>query len=258
MTNDAKVLAGRVAIVTGSGQGIGRDGALSFAAAGAKVVVADIDAAGGAETVRRVREAGGEAALVVTDITSEESVIAMVGFALDTFGGLDCAFNNAGGGLSSPALLETTEEQWDAVVDLNLKGAFLCMKHELGHMVAQGRGAIVNTASAAAYRGSVAAPGYTAAKHGVAGLTKAAAIEVAARGVRVCAVCPGVTFTEGVVERRGPEGLAGAEALVRKNMPIQRFNTGSEIADTAVWLCSDAGSGLTGAVIPVDGGMSAV
>jgi NAD(P)-dependent dehydrogenase (short-subunit alcohol dehydrogenase family) len=254
-------LEGKVAIVTGSAQGMGRDSALLFARAGARVVVADVNAERGAETVELIAADGGEAAFVQTDVTSEQQVAAMVAFAVETFGGLDCAHNNAGGGLSSATLLETTEADWDRIVDLNLKGAFLCIKHELLHMVEQGSGAVVTTSSASAYRASVSRPAYTAAKHGVTGLTRAAAHEVAATGVRVNAICPGVTLTTGILERRGHggrEGWEGLDDLVRRNMPIGRANTGSEIGEAAVFLCTDAASGITGAILEVDGGMSAV
>jgi NAD(P)-dependent dehydrogenase (short-subunit alcohol dehydrogenase family) len=257
--NDTRSLEGKVAIVTGSAQGMGRDSALLFAEAGARVVVADIDAERGNETVERIAGAGGEAAFVATDVTSEEQVAAMVAFAVERFGRLDCAHNNAGGGISESPLLETSETDWDRVVDLNLKGAFLCIKHELLHMVDHGGGAVVTTSSAAAYRGSVSRPAYTAAKHGVTGLTRAAAYEVATRGVRVNAICPGVTMTDGLLERRGragKEGVDGLDDLVRKNMPIGRYNLGSEIGEAAIWLCSDAASGITGAILAVDGGMS--
>jgi NAD(P)-dependent dehydrogenase (short-subunit alcohol dehydrogenase family) len=249
---------GKVALVTGAAQGMGRDSAVRFAAAGASVVVADVADERGRGVAEAIRASGGTAEFVHADVTREADVEAMVAFAVGTFGWLDYAHNNAGGGLSAAALVDCSEGDWDAVVDLNLKGAFLCLKHELRHMLEAGAGAVVNTSSAAGYRGSVSSPAYTAAKHGLIGLTRAAAIEVAGRNVRVNAVCPGVTLTEGVVERRGAEGMAGAEELVRRNMPIGRFNLGTEIAEAAVWLCSDAASGLTGAVVAVDGGMSAV
>jgi NAD(P)-dependent dehydrogenase (short-subunit alcohol dehydrogenase family) len=248
----------RVALVTGAAQGMGRDCAMRFAAAGIRVLVADIAADRGEAVAESIRQSGTDAAFVRADVTREADVAAMVAFAIERFGRLDHAVNNAGGGLSSGTISEATEAEWDAIVDLNLKGAFLCVKHELRQFLAAGAGSIVNIASAASYRASVAGPLYTAAKHGVAGLTRAAAIEVAASGIRVNAVCPGVTLTEGVVQRQGKGGMAGAEELVRTRMPSGRFLQGSEIAEAAVWLCSDSASGLTGAIIAVDGGMSAV
>jgi NAD(P)-dependent dehydrogenase (short-subunit alcohol dehydrogenase family) len=248
----------RVALVTGAAQGMGRDCAVRFAAAGLCVVVADVATDRGEAVAESIRDGGAQAAFVRADVTREADVVAMVAFAVQRFGRLDHAVNNAGGGLHKAPICETTEQQYDDIVDLNLKGVFLCLKHELRHFQAAGAGSIVNIASAAAYRGSVSGPIYTAAKHGVAGLTKAAAIEVAQSGVRVNAVCPGVTLTEGVVQRQGTAGMAGAEELVRTRMPNGRFLNGSEIAASALWLCSDAASGLTGSVIAVDGGMCAV
>jgi len=252
------ILADKVAVVTGAAQGIGRDAALEFAASGATVVVADIDEAGGEATATRIAEAGGTAAFLRTDVTQEADVEALVAFAVERFGRLDCALNNAGGNVRPSPITECDERNWDHVVGLNLKSVFLCVKHELRQMLEQGAGAIVNTASAASYRASVTDPIYTTAKHGVSGLTRAAAIEVAASGIRVNAVCPGVTLTDGLVERGGARDREPGDVLAARLMPSRRLLQGSEIGAAAAWLCSDLASGLTGAVIPVDGGMSAV
>jgi NAD(P)-dependent dehydrogenase (short-subunit alcohol dehydrogenase family) len=249
-------VSGKVVLVTGAGEGIGRASALLFAAGGAKVVVADIDKAKGSETVARIRAEGGTVDFVTADVTDAAQVEAMVEFTLGTFGGLDCAHNNAGGPGPAPhrPIDETDEAQWDAILDLNLRSAFLSMKYELRPMLAAGHGVIVNTASVSGLRGSVSRPAYTAAKHGLIGLTKSAAMDYAKRGVRINAIAPGTTLSERFVATRGAAG----EQFARDNMPIGRGAQPVEVAEAAVWLCSDAASCVTGAILSVDGGMSAV
>jgi NAD(P)-dependent dehydrogenase (short-subunit alcohol dehydrogenase family) len=250
-------MQGKVALVTGSGLGIGRASAMLFASAGARVVVADISEEHGAETVDRIRKLGGEAEFCRADVTSNSDVMAMVAFTVERFGRLDYAHNNAGGALIPfRSIVDASEEDWDRVVEFNLKSAFLCMKHEVIHMLAHGGGAIVNTASAASYRGSLSPPAYTAAKHGLIGLTRAASIEVATKNIRINAICPSTTLTEGVLQRQ--KGLDALEARVRKWMPMERVLSAAEVAQTAVWVCSDEASAITGAVLAVDGGVSAI
>ena len=248
----AELMQDRVALVTGASSGIGRATALVFAREGAKVVVADLNVVGGQETVQLVKAAGGEAVFVETDVAQADSVEAMVQTALDTYGRLDCAHNNAGveGVLSRTA--EQTEQDWEPVIRINLKGVWLCMKYELPYMVQQGSGAIVNTASGAGLIGVKRMAAYVASKHGVIGLTKTAALEYAKSGVRVNAVCPGVIQTA-MVERvsgRRPDVL---EKMIAAE-PIGRSGQPEEIAESVVWLCSDAASFVTGHAMAVDGG----
>ena len=248
----AELMQNKVALVTGASSGIGRATALAFAREGAQVVVADLNVVGGQETVQLVKAAGGEAVFVETDVSQAASVEAMVQTALDTYGRLDCAHNNAGveGVLSRTA--EQTEQDWEPVIRINLKGVWLCMKYEIPHMVQQGSGAIVNTASGAGLIGVKRMAAYVASKHGVIGLTKTAALEYAKSGVRVNAVCPGVIQTA-MVERvsgRRPDVL---EKMIAAE-PIGRSGQPEEIAESVVWLCSDAASFVTGHAMAVDGG----
>jgi NAD(P)-dependent dehydrogenase (short-subunit alcohol dehydrogenase family) len=250
-------LTDKVVIVTGSGEGIGRASALRFAQAGSRVVVADVDEAKGRQTVELIRGAGGTSEFVHTDVTMEAQVRAMAEFAVARFGRIDCAHNNAGGPgqVRHRPVDETDEGVWDAIIDLNLKGVFLCMKHELSHMLEAGSGVIVNTASVSGHRGSVSRPAYTAAKHGVVGLTKSAAMDYAKRGIRINAVSPGVTLTDRFLAMRGE---VGGNEFALANMPIGRGVNPAEVAEAAVWLCSDAASCITGAILAVDGGMAAL
>jgi NAD(P)-dependent dehydrogenase (short-subunit alcohol dehydrogenase family) len=250
-------LTDKVVIVTGSGEGIGRASALRFAAAGSTVIVADIDEGKGQQTVQLIRTGGGTSEFVQTDVTVEAQVRAMADFTVEMFGRIDCAHNNAGGPGQVPhrPIDETDELVWDSIVDLNLKGIFLSMKHELRHMLEAGGGVIVNTASISGHRGSTSRPAYTAAKHGVVGLTKAAAMDYAKRGIRINAISPGVTLTDRFLAMRGE---VGGNEFAAANMPIGRGANPVEVAEAAVWLCSDAASCITGSILAVDGGMSAL
>lgn len=247
-------LDGKTALVTGGGSGIGRAASLAYAREGAKVAVVDVNVEGGEETVQTIKESGGEAILVHADVASSADTQAMVDQAIAAYGRLDCAFNNAGisGGRERRLTAEYDEEYWDRVISINLKGVWLSMKAEIPRMVEQGGGAIVNTAS---IMGLVATPGsvaYMAAKHGVVGLTKAAALEYAAKGVRVNAVCPGYINTPLV--RPLFDGIEGFEQRVVSRHPIGRLGEPSEIAEAVLWLSSDAASFVTGMSMPVDGG----
>jgi len=251
-------MTAQVVIVTGAGMGIGRQSALAFARAGVSVVVADYNEAAGRDTVELVAASGGEGAFVKVDVREEKEVAAMVDFAVATFGGLHFAHNNAGGrpsGAGGGPLHELTEESWDALVGLNLKAVWLCMKHEVRHMLGNGGGAIVNTSSSAAYRSSLTPTWYTAAKNGLTGLTRGAAKEYAAQGITVNAVAPGVTQTELVV---GMYGEDGAQALADRLNPTGKLIQPVEIAEAAVWLCTQAPRSITGVTLPVDAGQSTV
>lgn len=243
-----------VAVVTGAGSGIGREIAMAFAAEGANLVVADVDDEGGHSVVEEIRAAGGEATFAHVDVTNTDDVEAMVQTAVDTYGALDVAVNNAGIGGEQAPTGEYPEAAWNQVIDVNLSGVFRCLKAELAQLSAQGDGgAIVNMASVLGLVGFADAPAYTAAKHGVIGLTQVAALEYATAGIRVNAVCPGFIETP-MLEAGGitsdPEMLAQVEALHAMN----RLGQPAEIADAVLWACSDGASFLTGEELTVDGG----
>jgi NAD(P)-dependent dehydrogenase (short-subunit alcohol dehydrogenase family) len=245
----------KVALVTGGSAGIGRAAALAFAREGAKVVVADVQVAGGQETVRLIGDAGGEAVFVRTDVASPAEVQALVEQAVQRYGRLDCAFNNAGieGTLAPTA--ECSEENWNRTLEINLKGVWLCMKAEIAQMLKQGGGAIVNTASVAGLVGFQNLPAYCASKGGVVQLTRTAALEYAKMGIRINAVCPGVIRTAMVERVTG--GNPQTEAQFVAMEPVGRMGTPEEVAAAVVWLCSDAASFVTGHPMVVDGGLVA-
>jgi NAD(P)-dependent dehydrogenase (short-subunit alcohol dehydrogenase family) len=248
----AELLKGKVALVTGASSGIGRASALTFARAGARVVVADVVVAGGEETVRLITAAGGEAIFVKADMAKAAEVEAMVNTAVAAFGRLDCAHNNAGIEGVTATTSDYPEDDWERVININLKGVWLCMKYEIPQMLKQGGGAIVNTASGAGLAGVPRMPAYVASKHGVVGLTKTAALEYAKAGIRVNAVCPGVIQTP-MVERVASSRPGMIEKMIAAE-PIGRMGKPEEIAEAAVWLCSDAASFVTGHAMSVDGG----
>ncbi len=246
----------KVALVTGGGSGIGRASAVVFAREGAKVVVADVDVAGGEETVRMVEAAGGAALFVSADVSKAAEVSALVERTVETYGRLDCALNNAGiqGDIKQTA--ECSQENWDRIIAINLTGVWLCMKHEIPHMLHQGGGAIVNTASNFGLVGSNGMPAYSASKHGVVGLTKTAALEYAKSGIRVNAVCPGPVQTPLVDKVLAAQPELGGQIIkaIEAREPIGRMGQPEEIAEAVVWLCSDAASFVTGTAMSVDGG----
>ena len=248
-------LEGKVGLVTGGTSGIGRDASVLFAKAGAKVVVAGRREVEGKETVDLIRAAGGEGLFVKADVSNASEVEMLVRKTADKFGRLDVAFNNAGIEGNWVPITEQPEEDWDRTIDINLKGVWLCLKYELLQMLKQGSGgAIVNMASVAGLIGAAGAATYCASKHGVIGLTKAAALENARSGIRINAVCPAVIETP-MAER------AFADPALNKFMlglhPIGRFGKPMEIAEAVVWMCSDRASFMTGQSLVLDGGFLA-
>ena len=251
---------GKVALVTGGGNGIGRAASVAFARQGAKVVVVDRDAAGAEATAGIIRQNGGEALAVTADVTRSADVKAYVKAAIDTFGRIDCFFNNAGieGKVASTA--EYDEAVFDQVIGVNVKGVFLGMRHVLPEMIRQGGGAVVNTASVAGLVATPGMPAYVASKHAVVGLTKTAAGEVARHGIRVNAACPGPVDTRmihALEEQLAPGDPASVGARYQAAIPTGRYSTVEEIASMVLFLCSDLASNTTGGQFVVDGGRTA-
>ncbi len=255
----AASLDGKVALLTGSGSGIGRASALAVARDGARVVVADRDEAGGNETVSLIKETGGEATFVATDVSKADSINAAVARTVELYGSLDLAHNNAGIEGATVPIIDYPEEAFDQIVAVNLKGVWLSLKAEITVMAKQGHGAIVNTASTFGLVGVPSCTGYVATKHAVCGLTKATALEYARQGIRVNAVCPGAVdtplldrFFEGMTD--DVQALSEAYA---ENHPVGRIGQSSEIGEAVAWLLSDKASFVTGITMPVDGGWTA-
>jgi NAD(P)-dependent dehydrogenase (short-subunit alcohol dehydrogenase family) len=250
----------KVALVTGGGNGIGRATSVAFARHGAKVVVVDRDSAGAQATVGIIHQNGGEAIAVTADVVKSEDVKAYVKAAIETFGRIDCFFNNAGieGKLAPTA--EYDEAVFDAVIGVNVKGVFLGLRHVLPEMIRQGSGAVVNTASVAGLVATPAMPAYVASKHAVIGLTKAVAGEVARQGIRVNAVCPGPVDTRmihALEEQISPGNAAEVGQRYQAAIPSGRYTTADEIANMVLFLCSDLASNTTGGQFVVDGGRTA-
>ncbi|TAK56587.1 MAG: SDR family oxidoreductase [Gammaproteobacteria bacterium] len=245
--------SGKVVLITGGATGIGRAAAVAFADRGARLIIGDVNEAQGRLTVGLAQSRGAEALFVPTDVSKEGDVVALVEAAVGTYGQLDCAFNNAGVATEPTPLHEMDERLFDQVVAVDLKGVFLCLKHELAHMTRNGGGAIVNTASVA---GLVPEPGmsnYVAAKHGVLGLTKAAGLDYAAWGIRVNAVAPGWVETP---MTSAVENVPGLRQFLCAGSPMHRPARPEEIAGTVLYLCSDYASYITGQTFIVDGGQS--
>jgi len=251
----ATELVGKVGLVTGGTSGIGRETAVLFAKAGAKVVVAGRRAPEGEETIELVRAAGGEGLFVKTDVSKASEVETLIQKAVERFGRLDVAFNNAGiEGVWTP-IVRQSEEDWDRTIAVNLKGVWLCLKYEIRQMLKQGgAGAIVNMSSTTGLVGAVGAAAYSASKHGVIGLTKTAALENAKSGIRINAVCPGFVETP-MADRvfRAP----GVHKYVLSCHPIGRLGRPTEIAEAVLWMCSDRASFMTGQSLVLDGGFLA-
>jgi len=248
-------LEGKVALITGGTSGIGRETAVHFAKSGAKVVVAGRREPEGKETVEMICAAGGEAVFVRVDVTKASEVEALIQRAVESFGRIDVAFNNAGTEGVWVPIVRQNEEDWDRTININLKGVWLCLKYEIRQMLIQGGGgAIVNMASIMGMIGSAGAAAYSASKHGVIGLTKAAALETAKSRIRINAVCPAVVET--AVSKR----IFGAPAVHKFVLgchPIGRFAKPVEIAEAVVWMCSDEASFMTGQSLVLDGGFLA-
>ena len=246
-------LDGKVAFVTGAASGIGRATALAFAREGAHVVVADIDQQGSQDTVRMIEVLGGQALPVSCDVTSGADVQAALTKTVERFGRLDYAFNNAGAEQQPKPTADITEEEWDRIITINLRSVFLCLKYQIPLMLQHG-GAIVNTSSGAGIKVFGRGAAYAAAKHGVVGLTKDAALDYASSNIRINAICPGIIDTEMMDRFTG--GTPEERDRVIAQEPIGRMGRPDEIAATVVWLCSDAASFVTGHAMVADGGQT--
>ncbi|MCA3778815.1 MAG: glucose 1-dehydrogenase [Burkholderia sp.] len=243
--------AGKVAVVTGAATGIGRQAALSFAEAGAQVALLDTVVSAAEDTAHEIERLGAKAIVLRTDVSRDEDVRQAIDMTVETFGRLDIAFNNAGIALRGSPAADMDEGEWDRTIAVNLKGVWLCLKHECRHMLQSGGGAIVNTSS---IMGLVSGPGlaaYSASKSGVVGLTKAVAIDYASRGIRVNAVCPGGIGNTAITDR--PENRDDMARLMQAT-PMARLGEPRDIAETVMWLCSPAARFVTGQSIAVDGG----
>jgi NAD(P)-dependent dehydrogenase (short-subunit alcohol dehydrogenase family) len=255
-------MQGKIALVTGGASGIGRVTAQAFAAKGAKVIVTtDANVPGAEETVGLIRAAGGEATFIKCDVQNEKDVEALITKSVETYGSLDYAFNNAGVGpdgrrIGVFPIAECPEEAWDKMIDVNLKGVFLCMKYEIRQMLRQGKGAIVNTSSVGGLKPIPGFGPYAASKAGLIALSRTAALECATSGIRINVICPGLTARTLL-----SDNLSGAEPGAKENLiqvvPMKRMGEPEEVAEAVIWLCSGAASFITGHVMPIDGGLTA-
>lgn len=247
---------GKIALVTGSGAGIGRATAKTFASEGAKVVVSDVNREGGEETVKMIEKAGGTALFMAADVSKKTAVSDLIAKIIATYGRLDCAVNNAGIEGKIAPFADQAEDNFDAIIAVNLKGVYLCVQAEIMAMLKTGGGAIVNVSSVAGLIGFPGLSPYVASKHGVIGLTKNAALEYAKSDIRVNAICPGGVDTR-MLDSLAEQTTSGAQSATEMMAPLHpmgRIGTPQEIADLIVWLCSARAGFITGTAIPVDGG----
>jgi NAD(P)-dependent dehydrogenase (short-subunit alcohol dehydrogenase family) len=250
-------LNGKVALVTGGASGIGRATAVAFARGGAKVAIADIDGRGGEQTLGMIQQAGGDGLFAGCDVSSAADVKALIERVVSRYGRLDCAANIAAIEGTPRRIDQVPDDEFDRIIQVNLRGVWLCMKYEVVQMLKQASGgAIVNLSSAAGLVGSVRSPAYGASKHGVVGLTKSAALQLAKNNVRVNAVCPGGILTP--MTERIAAAAGGTQAQLGAAHPVGRMGRPEEIAAAVLWLCSDEASFVTGFAAPVDGGLTAM
>lgn len=243
----------KVVLITGAATGIGRDTAIAFARKGAKIAISDVNTEELENTGQKVKEEGAEVLSITADVSKEEDVQSMIQKTVDHFGTLDIACNNAGIGGNMTSTADLATKNWDKVIDINLRGQFLCMKYELEAMLSSGSGSIINVSSILGKVGFATAPAYVAAKHGLLGLTKTAAIEYAEQGIRVNAVCPGFIETH-MLEEAGITTDEEAKQDIISLHPVGRLGKPREVADAIVWLSSDEASFITGHPLLVDGG----
>lgn len=247
-----KMFDEKIVLVTGGGSGIGRAAAVLFANEGAKVVIANRRIETGNETVKIIKNSGGDAVFIQTDVSKKIQVENLIDTIVQKFGRLDCAFNNSGIDGKLASIVDCEEEDWDQIIDINLKGTFLLMKYEIKQMLTQGYGSIVNMSSIC---GKIARPNrcaYIASRHGIEGLTKTAALEYSSKGIRINAVAPGSIRTD--IFYRSIKANPEKEALYMHRHPIGRIGEPEEVASAALWLCSNAASFVTGSIMSVDGG----